>query len=59
MIGAKATLPSGQVTFSSGNPKVEEELKKRWPVYCMMSLNERITAAQQLIGQRRLTAHAL
>ena len=59
VIGAKATLPSGQVTFSSGNPKVDEELEKRWLVYCMMSLNERITAAQQLIGERRLTAHAL
>ena len=59
VIGAKTTLPSCQVTFSSGNPKVDEELEKRWPVYCMMSLNERITAAQQLIGERRLTAHAL
>ena len=59
VIGAKATLPSGQVTSFSGNFKVHEELEKRWPVYCMMSLNERITAAQQLIGKRRLTAHAL
>ena len=46
VISAKATPPSGQVTFSSGNPKVDEELEKRWPVYSIMSLNERITAAQ-------------
>ena len=59
VISAKATLPSGQVTFPSGNPKVDEELEKRLPVYSMMSLNERITAAQQLMGGRRLTAHAL
>ena len=59
VIGAKATLPSGQVTFSSGNPKVDEELMKRWPVYSMMNLNEQITAAQQMMGERRLTAHAL
>ena len=59
VIGAKPTLPSGQVTFSSGNPKGDEELEKRWPVYCMMSRNARITAAQQLIGEGLLTAHAL
>ena len=50
VIGTKATLSSGQITFSSGNPKVEEQLEKRWPVYSTMSLNERITVAQQLIG---------
>ena len=59
VIGAKATLPSGQVTFSSGNPEVDQELGKCWPVYTMMSLKEPITAAQQLMGETRLTAHAL
>ena len=59
VIGARATLPSVKVTFSSGHFKVDEELEKQWPVYCMMSLNERITAAQQLTGERPLTAHAL
>ena len=58
VIGAKATLPSGQVTLSSGNPKVDEELEKRWTVYCMMSLNQGITAVQQIMGERRLNAHA-
>ena len=31
-IGAKVTLPRGQVIFSSGNPKVDEEQEKPWPV---------------------------
>ena len=54
VIGAKATLSSGQVTFSSGNPKVADELEKRWPVYFLMNLNEGITGAQQIMGERAL-----
>ena len=59
VIGARDTLPIGQVTFFAGNPKVHGELEKRWPVYSMMNHNERITVAQQMMGERRLTAHAL
>ena len=59
VIGAKATLPSGQVTSSSGSAKGDKELEKRLPVYTMMSLNENIRPAQQLMGERCLAAHAL